>query len=56
MHARAESVDAVIVLCGSGPRSTEAALEHLAVVDDASQGVPMRQVQTHTPLSTLSCR
>ena len=49
MHARAESVDAVIVLCGAGPRSTESALEHIAAVDDASQGVPMRQVQTHKP-------
>ena len=56
MHARAESVDAVIVLCGSGPRSTESALEHIAAVDDASQGVPMHQVQTHKPPSTMSCR
>ena len=40
MHARAESVDAVIVLCGSGPRSTEAALEHLAVVTTPARVSP----------------
>lgn len=44
MHASAESADAVIVVCGSGRESQNAAVEHIAAVDAASEGVPMRQV------------
>ena len=44
MHARVESLEVLVVVCGQGPRSHQAALEAIAAVDEPSRGVPMRQV------------
>jgi len=50
MHAQVDSLEAVVVICGQGPRSHRAALDAIAAVDEPSRGVPMRQVSFHVAL------
>jgi hypothetical protein len=49
MHAEVESLEALVVVCGWGPKSHQSALEAIAAVDESSRGIPMRQVTIHLP-------
>lgn len=50
MHVAVEGAQARLIVLGSDPNSTQAAMDFIARVDPPSEGVPMRQV------STLSCQ
>ena len=46
MHVMASTVEALVVLCGRGPASEAAALEHITAVDPPSAKVQLKEVQT----------
>ncbi|KAL0030048.1 hypothetical protein WJX79_003167 [Trebouxia sp. C0005] len=45
MHVAVEGAQARLIVLGSDPNSTQAAMDFIARVDPPSEGVPMRQVQ-----------
>ena len=54
MHVMASTVEALIVVCGRGPDSEAAALEHIVAVDPPSAKVQLEEVQTVLPYSHLT--
>ena len=44
MRAAVDSLEAVLMVRGSGPQDEAAALAHIAAVDPPSAAVPMRQL------------
>ena len=54
MHVMASTVEALIVLCGRGPDSEAAALEHITAVDPPSAKVQLKEVQTDLPHSHIT--
>ena len=47
MHVMASTVEALVVVCGRGPDSEAAALEHIIAVDPPSAKVQLKEVQTN---------
>lgn len=50
MHVLATTVEALVVVCGHGPASQEAALAHITAVDPPSAKVQLKEV-----LATTHC-
>ncbi len=44
MHVLATTVEALVVVCGRGPASEAAALEHITAVDPPSAKVQLKEV------------
>lgn len=44
MHVEIGTIDAVIIVASAGANSQRDALNSIAAVDPASEGIPMRQV------------
>ena len=44
MHVLATTVEALVVVCGKGPASSQATLAHIAAVDPPSAQVQLQEV------------
>ncbi len=49
MHVLATTVEALVVVCGHGPASEKAALDHIIAVDPPSAKVQLKEVLTTMP-------
>ena len=52
MHVLATTVEALVVVCGHGPTSEKAALDHIIGVDPPSAKVQLKEVKN---TSSLNC-
>ena len=54
MYVMASTVEALIVVCGRGPNSEAASLEHITAVDPPSAKVQLKEVQTNLLCSHIT--